>query len=67
MFGLLAAFGVAFGVLFMAVTMRTGRRRRRDAGDEVGLKDKAADMSWLGRWKYVHVSYTKLGAFYITQ
>ena len=54
---ILAAFGVAFGVLFMALTQQTmGRRRRRSTDDEeegeggvVGdLAFKFGDVLWAG-------------------
>ena len=52
---ILAAFGVAFGVLFMALTQQTmGRRRRRstDGDDEEGvvgdLAFKFGDILWAG-------------------
>lgn len=47
--GILAAFAASFGFLFTAVTMITGRRRRRKRGT-VGLDDKAADLYFWGRW-----------------
>ena len=51
---LLAAFGVAFGVLYVALTMITGRRRRSvgRAGYEANfllLESNMADMIWSGR------------------
>lgn len=51
---LLAAFGVAFGVLYVALTMITGRRRRSvgGAGYEANfllLESNMADMIWSGR------------------
>ena len=49
-FGILGAFGVAFGILYRAVTIKTGgRRKRRDtAGELVDRKDKLADFVWYG-------------------
>ena len=38
---ILAAFGVAFGVLYMALTQITGRRRRRSVDFSTGEKDTA--------------------------
>ena len=52
-FAALAAFGVAFGILYRAVTIATGRRRKRDISgndepisfmDEIG--DHVADLYW---------------------
>jgi len=49
-FGILGAFGVAFGVLYRAVTIKTGgRRKRRDTKDEVvSPLDKISDFFWMG-------------------
>jgi len=49
-FGILGAFGVAFGVLYRAVTIKTGgRRKRRDTKDEaVSPLDIIADFFWMG-------------------
>jgi len=49
-FGILGAFGVAFGVLYRAVTIKTGgRRKRRDTKDEIVTPlDKIADFVWMG-------------------
>ena len=38
---ILAAFGVAFGVLYMALTQITGRRRRRSVDTSTDEKDTA--------------------------
>ena len=58
---ILAAFGVAFGVLYQALTIITGRRRKRDAGEseeaetvpepEVGFAFRFADFLWLGEFQ----------------
>ena len=54
---ILAAFGVAFGVLYMALTVKTGRRRKRSVtGEEVdgaeegyvGMAFQFADLFWFG-------------------
>ena len=58
---ILAAFGVAFGVLYQALTIITGRRRKRNAVDseedverepepEVGFVFRFADFLWLGKF-----------------
>ena len=57
---ILAAFGVAFGVLYMALTVVTGGRKKRsvtgeeadEAGDEeggVGMAFQFADLFWFGK------------------
>ncbi len=50
--GVLAAFAVAFGVLYRAVTLKTGgRRKRRDIAPEndiVKPQNKLADFVWAG-------------------
>ena len=60
---ILAAFGVAFGVLYQALTIITGRRKKRDAGEsetgdaetvpepEVGFAFRFADFLWLGEFQ----------------
>ena len=52
-FGILAAFGVAFGVLYRAVTLKTNaRRKRRDIKPEddiVKTRNKLADFLWMGK------------------
>ena len=52
---ILAAFGVAFGVLYRALTLTTGmkrkRKRRDDAGSEFDIfmfGDILGDLSWAG-------------------
>ena len=45
---ILAAFGVAFGILYMALTQITGRRKRRSGGEVGGLGAKFGDLLWLG-------------------
>ena len=58
---ILAAFGVAFGVLYQALTIITGRRRKRDLPElgkggeigpdpEVGILFRFADFLWLGEF-----------------
>ena len=58
---ILAAFGVAFGVLYQALTIITGRRRKRDVPElgeggeigpdpEVGILFRFADVLWLGEF-----------------
>ena len=55
---ILAAFGVAFGVLYMALTVKTGGRRKRSVtGEEVdgaeegyvGMAFQFADLFWFGK------------------
>ena len=55
-FAALAAFGVSFGILYRAVTVTTGGRKKRDISDksqpisfmeEIG--DNVADIFWWGR------------------
>ena len=63
---ILAAFGVAFGVLYQALTIITGRRRKRNAVDseeegdaerepesEVGFVFRFADFLWLGEFYWL--------------
>ena len=51
---ILAAFGVAFGVLYRALTLTTGmkrKRKRRDPGSEFDIfmfGDILGDLSWAG-------------------
>ena len=54
-FGILGAFGVAFGVLYRAVTIKTGgRRKRRDTKDEVvSPLDKISDFFWMGMFIFM--------------
>ena len=54
-FAALAAFGVAFGILYRAVTIATGKRRKRDISDNdkpISLMDEigghVADLYWWG-------------------
>ena len=59
-FAALAAFGVSFGILYRAVTVTTGKRRKRDISDnspppisfmeEIG--DNVADIFWWGRLNF---------------
>ena len=53
-FGILAAFGVAFGVLYRAVTVITAGRKKREAGAEPEnvwdeIANHIADMFWWGK------------------
>ena len=64
---ILAAFGVAFGVLYQALTIITGRRRKRNAEGlleeeedaniepepEVGFVFRFADFLWLGEFYWL--------------
>ena len=62
---ILAAFGVAFGVLYQALTIITGRRRKRNAVEseeedaetepepEVGFVFRFADFLWLGEFYWL--------------
>ena len=51
---LLAGFAIAFGILWTALTVATGRRRRRDLGPDNGpglvedFKEHSADVFWWG-------------------
>ena len=64
---ILAAFGVAFGVLYQALTIITGRRKKRNAEEdagtepepEVGFVFRFADFLWLGEfyWLLLHSIY----------
>ena len=49
-FGILGAFGVAFGVLYRAVTLKTARRRKRSETtfEEVSPMNKVGDFIWMG-------------------
>ena len=42
---LLAAFGVAFAILYMASTTNTGRRKKR----ELTISDQIADVLWMSK------------------
>ena len=47
--GLLGAFAVAFGVLYRAVTLKTGgRRKRRDTEGSMDYVGKLQDFIWIG-------------------
>lgn len=48
-FGILGAFGVAFGILYRAVTLKTARRRKRSETSEWSWQQKIADFVWLGK------------------
>ena len=48
-FGLLAAFGVAFGVLYRAVTLKTGGRRKKRNTNELDYKGRLQDFIWMGK------------------
>ena len=59
---ILAAFGVAFGVLYMALTQQTMARRRRrstDGEDEEGivgdLAFKFGDILWAGEFASINI------------
>ena len=54
---LLAAFGVAFGVLYVALTMATGRRRRELSGDFLLLDSNIADLIWAGNNSWPMIVY----------
>jgi hypothetical protein len=56
---LLAAFAVAFGILYTAVTQKTGGRRKRRFSDDTTflgeVQDHSADVFWWGmslNWLY---------------
>ena len=47
---LLAAFGAAFGILYVALTQAGGgRRRRREEGSFLVFNTELADLLWSGR------------------
>ena len=56
---ILAAFAVAFGILYRALTLITGRRKKRDADsldngglestEKFGLGFRFADLLWFGK------------------
>ena len=50
-FGILGAFGVAFGILYRAVTIKTGGRRKRSAtaDEQVSPQTRLADFVWYGK------------------
>jgi hypothetical protein len=45
---ILAAFGVAFGFLYRALTLTTGKRRKRELGPFV-FSSLLGDLAWAGR------------------
>ena len=53
LFGILAAFGASFGVLFTAVTQATQKRKRRSSPQEEDIEfmEIIEDLAWLGRMK----------------
>ena len=56
-FGILGAFGVAFGILYRAVTLKTARRRKRNAViDNLPISGQTiiADMAWSGKKNSEH-------------
>lgn len=59
---LLAGFAVAFGILYRAVTQKTGRRRKRTVDTDVNIlddiKDKFTDIFWWGRSSIVSLPKT---------
>ena len=61
-FAALAAFGVSFGILYRAVTVTTGGRKKRDISDnsppisfmeEIG--DNVADIFWWGMKFFIRI------------
>ena len=63
---ILAAFGVAFGVLYRALTLTTGmKRRRRDAGssefDIFMFGDILGDLTWAGLAQQLAINYRVKG------
>lgn len=48
-FGLLAAFGVAFGVLYRAVTLKTGGRRKKRNVERMHNIGNLQDFIWIGK------------------
>ena len=52
---LLAGFAVAFGILYTAVTKKTGRRRKRSFVNDVStledVREKFTDLFWWGRFE----------------
>jgi hypothetical protein len=53
---LLAGFALAFGILYRAVTLKTGGRRKRSVDNDVNTLDdaqeKITDLFWWGRSSY---------------
>lgn len=47
--GLLAAFGAAFGILYRAVTLKTGGRRKKRDTNELDYKGRLQDFIWMGK------------------
>ena len=45
---LLAAFGVAFGILYRALTVTTGKRKKREVGSYLVFDTQIADLFWSG-------------------
>lgn len=72
-FGILAAFAASFGFLFRAVTMATGRRKKRSSTDDnndmtdMSLLDRvltqAQDMAWMGRQILALCVYIDINSF----
>ena len=46
---LLAAFGLAFGILYRAVTLKTGGRRKKRNTNELDYKGRLQDFIWMGK------------------
>ena len=51
---ILAAFGVAFGILYMALTLTTGKRKRRNT--DLGVWFTFADFLWIGKKQFVKIN-----------
>ena len=49
LFVLLGAFGLAFGALFRAITLITGRRRKRRSTEGLSFLYQLNDLLWSGR------------------
>ena len=46
---LLAAFGVAFGILYRALTLTTGGRKKRNSSNFLIFHTALADLFWSGK------------------
>ena len=47
--GLLAAFGAAFGILYRAVTLKTGGRRKKRNVERMHYIGNLQDFIWIGK------------------
>ena len=61
---LLAAFGAAFGILYRAVTLKTGGRRKKRHVDPMHYLGNLQDFIWIGKI-LIFVTNVKLYIFYL--